>query len=368
MTKKILFVIDRLNEGAGKVVYNIANSLDKNRFDVAVVSIYMGGNLTGLFDKSGIKVVYIEKKTRSHLSIVLNLRKIIKKEKADVVHTHNVDAYEYGVLAARLAGVKKIVHTSHGKSVKRGRFRRFRENLYHKFISLFLDRYIAVSRDLGKYAEKNWCLDKKKIKIVYNGVDTNKYRKLKVNRRLLNELNIRNGEKIIGIVAGLRHVKDHITLFKAMEIVKEEIPGSKLLVIGDGPEREKLIDFVNKSDLDKNIKFLGNREDIIELYNCMDVCVLCSLSECLSITLLEGMACCIPFVVTRVGGNPEVISDGADGFLVEAKDSNMIAEKIVKLLKDKELAYEIGKKAREKVLINFNVKGMVKKYEGLYGF
>jgi glycosyltransferase involved in cell wall biosynthesis len=170
---------------------------------------------------------------------------------------------------------------------------------------------------------------------------------------------------IIGIVAGLRAVKNHASLIKAMKIVKKEVPDSKLVVIGDGPEKEKLIRLVDSLGLEKDVLFLGNRKDIVELYNSMDVGVLCSFSECLSISLLEGMSCGVPFVATRVGGNPELIGDDA-GVLVPVGNVEILAEEIIRLLKDKKLRDSIGKKAREKIVREFSVDKMIKSYEELY--
>lgn len=360
---KTLFIIDRLNEGAGRVVYDLIDNIDKDKFECVVVSIYKGGNLVDAFNRLGIKIIHLDKKKGLGIGLILKLRRIVRKEKADIAHTHNVDAYEYGVLAAWLAGVKSIIHTAHGKSVK---VKRFRENLFHRFVSLFLDRYIAVSDDLGRYVNKNWCLDKKKVKTIYNGIDEGVYKKIKADKSFLYKLGIDKKDKLIGIMAGLRPVKDHITLIKSMKIVKEEIPNSKLLVVGDGPEKRRLVNFSIENGLDKDVIFLGNRKDTVELYNSFDVGVLSSLSECLSITLLEGMACEVPFVVTAAGGNPEVIDNGENGFLVPVRNHKILAEMIIQVLKSKKLRKDVGKKAREKVVKEFNVDNMVKKYGGLY--
>lgn len=363
--KKILFIIDRLNDGAGRVVYDLAKNLDKDKFECAVVSIYKEGNLVEEFRKSGVKVINLGK--RGNLGTVLKLRKIIKKEKADIVHTHNVDAYEYGVLGARLAGVKKIFHTAHGKSVKIGKFRRLREKIYHKMISVFLSKYIVVSNDLGKYVSKNWCSNKKMMTI-YNGIDVKKYKKIKVKKDFLYKLGVDKKDKLIGIVAGLRPVKDHITLIKSMHVVNKEIPDSKLLIVGDGPERKKLEEFSDRFGLSENVLFLGNRKDTVKLYNCIDIGVLCSLSECLSITLLEGMSCEVPFIATAVGGNPEVIDNGKDGFLVPVRNSDVLTGMIIQMLKSKKLRKNVGKEAREKVVKEFGVNRMIKEHDKIYFF
>jgi len=366
MSKKILFMIDRLNEGAGRVVYDLVKNLDENKFEPIVVSLYNEGNLISDFDKLDVKIIYLNKKSGKDLGLISKLKNLILKAKIGVVHTHNVDAYEYGVLAAWLAGIKRRIHTAHGKSVKENKLKKLRERIFHKFISLFLDDYIVVSKDLERYVSRNWCLNKNKIKTIYNGIDTSKYKKIKVKKNFLYKLGVNKNDFLIGIIAGLRPVKDHVTLIKAMKIVKKEIPNSKLLVVGDGPEKEKLVNLVKKFNLKEDILFLGNRKDIVKLLNCLDVGVLCSLSECLSVSLLEGMACGLPFVVTNVGGNPELITDGKNGFLVPVKEYKILANRIVKLLKDKRLRKKIGEENRKKIMNYFNVKDMIKNYEKIY--
>ena len=367
MVKKILFVIDRLSAGAGRVVYDLAKYIDKRKFDVTIARLYPDGDLIHLFDKLGVKIINLNKKTGKDLGLIKRLKKIIQKEKIDIVHTHNVDAYEYGILAAWFAGVEKIIHTAHGKSIKKGFLRKARENIIHRFISHFLDYYVAVSKDLGRYVYRNWCKNKKKIKIIHNGIDIEEYKKKKISKSFLSRFGIKKDDLIVTIVAGLRPVKDHSTLIKAMKTVVKEIPNSKLLLVGDGSEKAKLMQLTKKLGLQKKVIFLGNRKDIVNFLNVTDVGVLCSLDECLSIALLEGMACEVPFVATEVGGNPEVIDHRVNGFLVPSKNQEELASKIIKLLKDKDLREKMGKRARYGLTLGgFRVQTMVKRHEKLY--
>ena len=363
---KILYVIDRLNLGAGRVLYDLVKFLPKEEFSIKIATLYPHGNLIDLFEELNIEIINLNKKSGKDLGLILKLKNLIKKEKFDIVHTHNVDGFEYGVLAAKLAKTKKIIHTAHGKSVKEGNIRKLREKIIHKFISRYLTDYITVSNDLKQYAWKNWCKNKSKIKTIHNGIDTNKFKKININKNYLSDLNIKENNKLIGIVAGLRPVKNHVTLFKAMKIIKKRIPYSKLLVIGDGSEKEKLERLVDRLGLNKEILFLGNRQDIVELWNILDVGCLSSLSECLSITLLEGMACEVPFVATNVGGNAEVIENEKNGFLIKSRDYESMAEKITNLLNAKGTKELIGKEARKTILDNFNINNMIKKYKEIY--
>lgn len=365
MSKKILFIIDRLSAGAGRVVYDLVNNLNKKKFDITIAVIYPDSDLKHLFKKLDVSIINLNKNPGKDTGLILRLKNLIKKEKFDIVHTHNVDAYEYGVLAAWLAKVPKIIHTSHGKSVKSGRLSKLREKFFHKFISLFLNEYIVVSKDLGRYVSRNWCLNTKKIKVIHNGMDTNLYKPAKISRKNFS-LGIKKKDKIITIIAGLRPVKDHVTLIRAMKIVSEKIPNSRLIIVGDGSERKKLKNLTKKLNLEDHIIFLGNRKDIVNLWNVSDLGVLCSLDECLSISLLEGMACGIPFVATKVGGNPEVIRIGQEGFLVKPKNHKLLARNIIRILRDSKNRKKLGINARKKVEKDFTLKKMSKRYEKVY--
>jgi L-malate glycosyltransferase len=349
---KVLFIIDRLSAGAGRVLYDLAKNVN-----CSIISIYKEGDMIKEFKKLNKKIIFADKKKGMDLNLILRLRDIIKKEKPDIVHTHNVDAYEYGVLAGWLADVKKIIHTAHGKSVKNSRLR---ENTYHKFISIFLDKYITVSYDLGKYVKKNWCLSDKKIHVIHNGVDCNVYKKIKADRQFLSKYGIKKNDFVVGIIAGLRKVKNHRCLIKAVK----KYPEIKLLIVGDGSEKENIKKMIEKLNLKKNIIMLGNRKDIVKIFNVIDVNILCSHSECLSMTLLEAMACGIPSIVTDVGGNKEVIANGINGFLIK-NDYNELSEKIKLLKNNKKLREKMSKECMKKVK-EFSIKKMIEEYEKVY--
>jgi sugar transferase (PEP-CTERM/EpsH1 system associated) len=363
---KILFIIDRLSLGAGRVLYDLVAHLDNSKFETVVVSLYSEGELKPKFKKLGVKVHYLNKGNGKQLGIILKLKDLIKKEKPDIVHTHNVDAYEYGVIAAKLAGVKKIIHTAHGKSVKETNFKQSIERIYHRLTSLFVTSYVTVSHDLEKYAAENWCLNKIKLLTIHNGVDIKKYKPAKQSREFLRKYGILNSDLLVGIVAGLRPVKDHATLIKAMAIVVNKMKNVKLAIVGDGQEKKNILNLVKELNLLNSVVFLGHRADMVKLYNSFDVGVLSSKSECLSMTLLEGMACGLPFVVTKVGGNPEVVSDCENGYIVPCQSPDMTAEKLLLLLKNKSLREQIAVTNRRKTEKLFNVNSMLVQYSKLY--
>jgi glycosyltransferase involved in cell wall biosynthesis len=201
---------------------------------------------------------------------------------------------------------------------------------------------------------------------IYNAVDVKDHAiKIDVQEKK-RQLNISPDEKVIGIVARLVPVKNHRTLFAAFKKVRQACPKTRLLIVGEGPLDEDLRRFAAELGETENILFLGKRDDVRELLHIMDVVCLASLSEGLSLTLLEAMASARPAVATNVGGNPELVLDGLTGLLVPPRDPERMAEAIVALLRDDGRRRSMGEAGRRRVEEKFNIQNCVKEYEELY--
>jgi glycosyltransferase involved in cell wall biosynthesis len=171
---------------------------------------------------------------------------------------------------------------------------------------------------------------------------------------------------VVGIVARLARVKDHVTLLEAYLSLTALGDKNRLLVVGDGQLRAKLEDLAFSLGISKRVIFAGLRDDIPDLMRAMDIFVLSSLSEGISLTLLEAMACCLPLVATEVGGNPEVVINGETGYLVPPRNPEEMAKKLLLLINNEKLRRQMGEKGRERVIRNFGIKETTRKYEELY--
>ena len=170
----------------------------------------------------------------------------------------------------------------------------------------------------------------------------------------------------IGIVARLSAEKDHQTLLSACKLLADHSSGFHLEIIGDGPLRGTLEKTVRTLGLDKHVSFAGMRHDVPELLRQLDIFVLSSTTEGISLTLLEAMATTLPVVATNVGGNPEVIIDGETGFIVPPQNPGVMANKLLLLINDVNLRRQMGNKGRERVVAQFSIKETALKYEKLY--
>jgi glycosyltransferase involved in cell wall biosynthesis len=212
---------------------------------------------------------------------------------------------------------------------------------------------------------ENWLQNEirigKPITQIYNGVDTETYRPSRGRSAIRAELGIGDDVQLIGVVGRLDPIKDHLTLFRAFELVSKSFPKAQLLIIGDGPERKHL-----ESVAVQNIVFLGNRSDVPAILRGLNIFVLPSLNEGISNTILEAMATALPVVTTRVGGNVELVQEGYTGMLVEPGDHQALASALACYLSDSNLCTRHGQAGRRRVLRFFSIQQMVQAYEAVY--
>ncbi len=171
---------------------------------------------------------------------------------------------------------------------------------------------------------------------------------------------------VIGIVARLSQVKNHRLLFNAFKVLNRDFPQTRLLIIGDGPLRIELEQLVESYRLKKAVIFAGDRSDVPVLLSGVDIATLCSLSEGISLTILEAMSTGLPTIVTDVGGNHTIIKDGVNGFLVESNNIESYVERLAELVKSSRLRDEIGTNARNHVISDWSLAKMAESYEELY--
>jgi glycosyltransferase involved in cell wall biosynthesis len=186
------------------------------------------------------------------------------------------------------------------------------------------------------------------------------------NRRLRTELGIASTDPVIGVVGSLYPVKGHHHLLAAVPQVLRVYPQATFLIVGKGDLEDSLREEVMRRGLERAVRFLGYREDVPNLLSIMDIFVLPSLSEGLSLALLEAMAAGKPVVATNVGGNPELVRDGVTGFSVPPQDPDAIAGGILSLLGDERRRKIFGDNGRQRVKQYFSLEAMADNYQKLY--
>ena len=359
---KVLHLVQGLDVGGLEyMVVALMNRLDREKFLPSICCFDTLGKLQNtLLDDT--KVTLLKRKSGIDFFYPFKLAALLKKDKIEIIHLHNSTAFFYGVLAGKLAGTKHIIYTEHARDVAPN----IKVRIIDKILSYMTDRIVVVAEFLKwNLVKKEW-INPEKISTVYNGIDGDNFTMKFEREEITEELNISPASKIIGIVARLDSIKNHRCLIKAMKTVSALFPDALLLVIGDGPLRVELEELVTFERLNKNILFLGTRNDIPRLLSVLDIFVLCSLSEGLPLTILEAMAAGKSIVATNVGGIPEIIQDGTDGIIIPSDDSDGLADAISKLIRDEDKRHDMGVKARMKFEKKFTARAMVQRYEELY--
>ena len=225
---------------------------------------------------------------------------------------------------------------------------------------------VGVSRDAALECIQDEKISSSKVLTILNGVDTERFSPGNDKAGSKIRLGIDGNVFVIGIVARLAQVKDHATLLEACRILVESGHEFRLLVVGDGPLRGQLEERTHFLGISKQVIFTGMREDITDLMRAMDIFCLSSLSEGISLTLLEAMACGLPIVATAVGGNPEVVVGGETGFLVKPGSPESLSERLAVLISNEQLRITMGQAGRDRVINHFSLQTCALAYQNLY--
>ncbi|MCM2374830.1 GT4 family glycosyltransferase PelF [Aporhodopirellula aestuarii] len=336
--------------GMEKLLVEFAKFSNRDRFEPTFVSLQHRGNIADEIERWGSPVFAFGKPEGLQPTLVLRLAKQLRELHADVVHTHNTAAMVYGVPAAKLAGVRTVIHTRHGQRLGAS----VRQNALFRWLAKGCDRVVSVCDDGTRLTVREG-ISPQRTSTICNGVDLSRFEN--VGPR---------ADGPVTLVARLSEEKDVANLIRAMAIAIDSSKALRLRIIGDGSERAKLETLTQSLGLERVVEFLGRRSDVADLLAQASVFVLPSRSEGISLTLLEAMARGLPVVATSVGGTPEVVVDGETGLLVPAGDVVALADAIVELNQHAEAAAEMGRQGRKRVEQHFTIERMVHEYERLY--
>jgi len=338
--------------GLERVVSNLAQGLDRKKYKVEVCCIVSGGVVREELLQKGTTVHVLSIQEYGKWKNIKKLALQLKKSGVHIVHMHGAFAQKIGVIAALIAGVPcKIVHihtTFYNLNWK--------NVLIDKLLRNFVDRIIYISESCLESFKKEGYKNGKKSVIIYNGVRT------PVNNE---EIEKENGF-VCAVVASLSSHKGHEYLLRAIHQIKNDDACIKLWIIGDGPLKGELVNLVQELDISDQVEFFGIRRDVGNLLSEIDIFILPSLREGMSLALAEAMAHGKAIIASNVGGIPEIIKDGKTGLLVEPANVEKIVEKICRLTYDYELRKNLGRQARLAYERRFTLDIMIGKIEKLY--
>lgn len=350
--------------GLEHVVLDLVERQQAQGHRCQVLCLFEGGLLVERFESLGVPVRVCHKKAGPDLAAVRRLRRHVRSHATDVLHTHNRTVHYYAVLATLGSRPHAVVNTSHGMGAASARDRR--ERLF-AFCASRTDRIVAVSEMVRERMQQRG-LPADKLAVAYNGIAADSYPgpSAPARARLRDELGLPADVRLLGTVGRLDRLKDPATLIRAFARLHVERSDTALLLIGDGALRPDLQVLVAELGLDGNVLLLGDRDDVPELLAGLDLFAMSSLSEGFSIALLEACASSLPVVATRVGGNPEIITDGSNGLLVPSADPVALARAMQTLLDDSERACRLGAAGRKWVVEHATLDAMTARYAEIY--
>lgn len=373
---KVVHVIDGLGwAGMEQMVKELVLSLDKKLFHVVLLSeMPMKESVreqVAMLKKNDVEVIFLQEE-KARRFVALDYAKIFKKLRPRIVHSHS-GVWRDCCLGAVMASVPALFHTEHGRVFLDDNIR---ARLTHRILSRFRTRVIAVSDELKTFLREQVGLPENKLITIYNGVDTQKFTPGKHSSRLRKGLGMTEEDVFVAAVGRITPVKDYETMVRAVHETKKRLDsrGFKLLIAGpetydkatDSGTMGRLKELSKELDIEDQVVFLGKRDDIPALLSEADIFVQTSVTEGLSMAILEAMASALPVVATNVGGNGEIIDHGSTGYLVEPGNPKSVAGALTELIQDKPLRERMGKNGREKVLKGFSLEHMTRKYEELY--
>lgn len=344
--------------GQERVILDLAHNLYRRNYRVTIISFAHGGALHGKFGE--IPVISLARDAGFDLSLSWRLLRMFRDLRVDVVHTHNPAALIYGVPAARLAGVTRVVHTKHGVNPAAN----WPGLMVRRALIRMCDAYVAVSEPTAEVARQQDLAPRRVLHTIPNGIDTRLYRHNDEHRReIRRELGVSGEALVIGTVGRLAVEKNQGLLIEAAApYLSDEI---RLVIVGDGPERAALLRRI-PMNRQRFVHILGAREDVPAVLSALDIFVLSSSSEGLPLVIPEAMAAGLPVIATSVGGLPEAIRDGRTGRLVPPGDSARLSSAIGELIEKPQLRRALGEEAVRDARARFDTQRMLKSYEQLY--
>ena len=355
-------------------VVNLINRLP-DRYDHAVIALTEVSDFRKRITRERVTFHGLDKPPGHGLAVYRDLYRLFRQLKPAIVHTRNIAASE-AQLPAALAGVPVRVHGEHGWELQDVAGGKRSHHLQRRFLRPLIHRHVALSGEIRRYLEGRIGVPPDDIAQICNGVDTVRFApRLDAagTRRRSGPVAERfpeDGLFVVGTVGRLSPVKHQALLVdafvRACAAAGAAARNWRLVIAGDGPDRATIAAQVAASGVADRVWMTGARDDVPALMADLDLFVLPSLAEGISNTILEAMACGLPVVATRVGGNAELVQEGRTGSLVTSDDAPALADLLRDYATDPARVAREGLDARLRAVTRFSIDAMVASYADLY--
>lgn len=379
---KVLRVIARLNVGGPALhVAYLTAGLAERGYETTLVAGTLARGEESMADVSSARGVKIEPLSELHREIgplrdakaILRLAKLIRRERPTILHTHTAKAGAVGRIAALLAGSARppiVVHTFHGH-VLRGYFNPLTTlgfRTLERWLARVTTALVAVSPEVRDDLVKLRVAPAAKFTVVRLGIElderTDSDDDIRAETR--RQLGVGPDAFLVGWVGRMTAVKRTDDVVRALRGLVDRGVDAYLCLVGDGPDRDHLERFAQELGVVRRCLFVGYQTDVARFYSAIDALLLPSVNEGTPVSVIESLAARRPAVATRVGGTPDVIRDGVDGFLVEVGDAEALSERLAELAADPERRARMGAAGRKRVLGRYAVERLVDDVDRLY--
>lgn len=368
-------VLHRLyRAGAEMLAADLTRQL-KDRYRFVFLCLDEIGPLGEELAGEGFTVIDLKRTPGVDLALAKRLAQAVGEHRIGLLHAHQYTPFFYAS-ASRLpparfwpTGRPPILFTEHGRHYPDER--RAKRVLANRFLLAKRDRVTAVATWIKQALIDHEGIAGHRIEVVLNGIDPTRFSLAtpELRRKVRRELGLADHQVAIMQVARFHPVKDHETAVRGFADAQTQVPGPLepiLFLVGEGEKKEAVESQVRQLGLSDRVRFLGIRKDIARLLAAADVFLLSSLSEGISVTLLEAMGAGLPIVATNVGGNGEVVADGQTGLLSPRGDAQTLGRNLARLITEADLRSRLGGKGRKRLLDIFTQDRMHARYAAIY--
>ncbi len=366
---KVMWLIKGLGLGGAERLLTVGiPHLDRSTYDYEVSYLLpWKTDVVPDFERVGIPVHCLQLNKVYDMRVIRRIARLLHERQVDLLHVHSPHAAVLARIAARLSGTSPIVYTEHNLVHAYHPVTR----IFHRLTSVLDDVTIAVSNQVLESIMKSKWFRPAKASVIYGGIQVeHATRSPAAITQARRALGIPDGYSVIGNVAHIRRPeKGHPYLIEAAKLIMDSKPNTILICVGREKEAGYVASLKRQAavlGIEDRVLFTGFVQDAMTLVPAFDVFVLSSLFEGLPVAMMEAMSLGIPPVVTDVGGIPEVVTDGHNGYLVKPRDSVALANRVITILEDTALRTAFGQRARATALERFSAKRMVREIEAIY--
>ena len=357
--------------GLERCIARLANHLDRERFAPMVICLNRSGDAADWITCDDVPIVELHKRPGNDPGVIRRLARALREHKVDIVHSHNWGTLLETTLARRWARTPVHVHAEHGLELDALRVTGWKSKLRcvaARWALRRVDRIVAVAKHVQQSVASRCGLDIDQIEVLTNGVDLDGHVSTpKTRHQLRKSIDVDDNAFVVGSIGRLAPVKDFGNAIKAISLLVQKGHNTHLVLVGMGPELDSLIAQVQELNMQRNIHFVGQQSNVGEWLSAMDLYINSSLSEGMSLSILEAMAAGLPSVVTDVGENATLIrGENGCGTVVRPSDANALATAILDQFLHRSLRKSFGQFARLRHATLYSVEQMVAGYEHVY--